>query len=236
MLSRIPVGGVVWLIRQYAEGFDRLGYESFYVETHGRTPSMFMEDQDKDVDRAFDRAAQFVGATMDRFGLSGRWALHSLHDAERSYGLTRSETARLYREAALIINLHGGTLPLPEHTASGRLIYLGTDPVDLELELDRNDQQAIDFMAAHSAHFTWALNYGNPDCVLPWSKEFPMVPSAPPVVIDLWSSNEGPPVGAPYTTIGNYRQEWRDLTYQGEIYHWSKHHEFHEDLGSSGSG
>ncbi len=226
MLSKIPVGGVAWLAGQYAQGFDRLGYEAYYVETHSRTPSMFMEhDDDKDVDRAFDRAASFVAGTMDRFGLRDRWALHSLHRTDRSYGLSRSATARLYREAALIINLHGGTVPLPEHAASGRLVYLGTDPVDVELELERNDRQAIEFMAAHSAHFTWALNYGNPDCALPWSEAFPMVPSPPPVIMDLWSSDE-PPLGAPYTTIGNFRQEWRDLTYQGDVYRWSKHHEF----------
>jgi GT2 family glycosyltransferase len=226
MLSKIPVGGVAWLAGQYAGGFDRLGYETYYIETHSRTPSMFMDhDQDKDVDRAFDRAATFVASTMDRFGLNGRWALHSLHHADRSYGLSRSATARLYRDAALIINLHGGTVPLPEHTATERLVYLGTDPVDVELELERNDQRAIDFMAAHSAHFTWALNYGNPDCKLPWSDAFPMVPSPPPVVMDLWSS-DGPAPGAPFTTIGNWRQEWRDLSYKGDLYRWSKHHEF----------
>jgi GT2 family glycosyltransferase len=226
MLSKIPVGGVAWLAGQYAQGFERLGYEVYYVETHSRTPSMFMDhDEDTDIDRAFDRAAAFVAATMDRFGLRGRWALHSVHQADRSYGMSRSATARLYRDAALIINLHGGTVPLPEHRASERLVYLGTDPVDVELELERNDQQAIDFMAAHSAHFTWALNYGNPDCVLPWSDAFPMVPTPPPVIMDLWSSDD-PPDGSPYTTIGNWRQEWRDLTYQGEVYRWSKHHEF----------
>jgi hypothetical protein len=32
---------------------------------------------------------------------------------------------------------------------------------------------------------------------------------------------------APYfTTIGNYRQIGNDVTYKGEVYHWSKHHEW----------
>ena len=39
--------------------------------------------------------------------------------------------------AALIVNVHGGTRPLPEHAATGRLVYLGTDPVQVEVELDR---------------------------------------------------------------------------------------------------
>jgi hypothetical protein len=50
------------------------------------------------------------------------------------------------------------------------------------------------------------------------------VPSPPPVVLDLWDGAEGP--GGAYTTIGNWRQDYRDITFQGVTYHWSKHHEF----------
>ena len=62
----------------------------------------------------------------------------------------------------------GGTLPLPEHTATGRLVLLNTDPVQLELELDRGEPRSREFADAHSALFTWALNDGNADCLLPF--------------------------------------------------------------------
>jgi hypothetical protein len=42
MLSKIPVPGVSWLIGQYATGFERLGFDVYYVEAHARMPSMFM--------------------------------------------------------------------------------------------------------------------------------------------------------------------------------------------------
>jgi hypothetical protein len=43
-------------------------------------------------------------------------------------------------------------------------------------------------------------------------------------VLDFWQSNgEGP--GETFTTVGNWRQAG-DVKFQGEVYHWSKHHEF----------
>ena len=33
-----------------------------------------------------------------------------------------------------------------------------------------------------------------------------------------------------FTTVGNWRQRWRDVTFEGERYTWSKHHEFRKFL------
>jgi len=60
--------------------------------------------------------------------------------------MSDSQLNDLYRSAALIINLHGGTEPLPEHAATGRLVYLGTDPCEIELELYHKVQRTIDFL------------------------------------------------------------------------------------------
>ena len=34
MMSRMPVAGVVWQTMQYLVGFERLGYDVYYVEAH----------------------------------------------------------------------------------------------------------------------------------------------------------------------------------------------------------
>ncbi len=221
MLTKIPVGGVAWLVRQYAVGFERLGYEPYYVEAHGRTPSMFMQRDDDD---ATALAVTYLDREMRRIGLDGRWAFHALHGDGSVHGLTASALSELYRDAALIINLHGGTVPLEEHAASGRLVYLGTDPVDVELELHQDLAKTVAYLEPHVAFFTWALNYGGRTCELPYDRRFPAVPSPPPVVIDLWDDGGQP--GPAFTTIGNWRQDYRDLTWRGETYRWSKHHEF----------
>lgn len=223
MLTKIPVGGVMWLVRQYAVGFERLGYDVYYVEAHGRVPSMFMEDEHDD---ATAKAVAFLADQMASNGMANRWAFHAVHDGGRCFGLSRSEIDELYRDAALIINLHGGTVPLEEHAATGRLVYMGTDPVELELELHRGEQHAIEFLEPHVAFFTWGLNYGKADCRLPWSEQFRFVPSPPPVVLDLWQGAGGSMESAAFTTVGNWRQPWREVRFEGEVYTWSKHHEF----------
>lgn len=221
MLTKIPVGGVAWLIHQYAVGFERLGYEPYYVEAHGRTPSMFMEHDDDD---PTPLAVAYLDREMRGMGLAERWAFHALHGDGSVHGMTESALGGLYRDAALIINLHGGTLPLEEHAATGRLVYLGTDPVDVEVELHQGLEKTVAYLEPHVAFFTWALNYGGRTCELPYDSRFPAVPSPPPVVVDLWEGGAAP--GPAFTTIGNWRQNYRDLTFRGETYRWSKHHEF----------
>ncbi len=222
MLTKIPVGGVAWLVRHYAAGFERLGYEVYYVEAHARTPSMFMSHERDD---GTGKAAAYLDKIAERFGLQGRWAFQALHENGRCYGMSAAQLERLYSEAALIVNMHGGTLPLPEHAATDRLVFLGTDPVEVELEVHRGDERALEFLDQHAAYFTWGLNYGNPDCKLPWATAYPFVPSPPPVVLDFWN-NDAVPDGAPFTTIGNWRQQFRNVRFEGEVYQWSKHQQF----------
>src|SRR3954452_56542 len=222
MLTKIPVGGVAWLVGQYAFGFERLGYDVYYVEAHARTPSMFMRDDDDD---GTERAVRYLAGIAERFGLADRWAFQALHEGGRCYGMSREELDRLYRDAALIINMHGGTLPLPEHVATDRLVFLGTDPVEVELEVHHGDRRAIEFLDQHAAHFTWGLTFGNPDSVLPWARPFSFIPSPPPVVLSFWRNDDSPD-GQPFTTIGNWRQAYRDVTFQGQRFSWSKHEEF----------
>lgn len=222
MMSRMPVAGAVWGTVQYLVGFRRLGYDPYYVEAHARTPAMLMERDDDD---SSAKAAAFIDGVMTRFDMGDRWAFHALHEDGRCYGLSEVELKALYDSAALIINYHGGTVPLPEHYATDRLIYLETDPVELEIELSQNDQTAIEFLTPHRAFFTWGQNYGKPDCGVPLSDRFPFQPTRPPVVPDLWRPYRHGAADT-FTTVGNWQQPWREVMFRGEVYHWSKHYEF----------
>jgi GT2 family glycosyltransferase len=228
MMTKMPVAGVVWQNLHYLLGFERLGCEAYYVETHARTPSMLMSHEDDDSSAL---AAEFIAAIMRRFGLADRWAFRALHDDGRCFGMSESQLERLYGAADVILNLHGGTQPLPELAAGGRLVYLETDPVQLQLELRHGIQETLDFLEPHCAFFTFAENWGKPDCGLPHQERFRFVPTRQPVVTELWPDRSTRPADL-FTTIGNWRQDWRDVTFEGERYTWSKHHEFlkHLDL------
>jgi GT2 family glycosyltransferase len=226
MMSKMPVAGVVWQNLHYLLGFERLGCDAYYVETHARTPSMLMSHPGDDSSAL---AAEWIAAIMRRFGLTDRWAFRALHDDGSCYGMSQLELERLYASADLLLNLHGGTQPLPELAASGRLVYLETDPVQLQLELHHGVAETIEFLEPHSAFFTFAENWGRPDCGLPEQDRFPFQPTRQPVVVDLWPDRTAQPADL-FTTIGNWRQDWRDVTYGGERYTWSKHHEFLKHL------
>jgi GT2 family glycosyltransferase len=225
MMTRIPVAGVVWQTLHYLLGFRQLGFEPYYVEAHARTPGMLMREE---TDDGGALAAAFIDGVMARFGLAGRWAYQALHDDGRLYGLSEAELRRLYSSAELIVNLHGGTEPRSEHHETGRLVYLETDPVRLQVELYEEQQYTLDFLEPHVAFFTFGENYGQPGCGLPVSDRFEFHPTRQPVVTDLWPG--GDEDAGTYTTIGNWRQTLRDVTYEGERYGWSKDEEFRKFL------
>jgi GT2 family glycosyltransferase len=221
MMTRIPVAGVVWQTIHYLLGFERLGYEAYYVEAHARTPSMLMEREEED---SSAKAAAFIDRVMRRFGMADRWAFHGLHYDNRCYGLSEGELRRLYDSALMMVNMHGGTEPRPELYATDRLVYLETDPVQLQAELHQGVQATLDFLEPHCAFFSYAENYGNPDCGLPFQDRFPLHPTRQPVIMDFWQGRPG--AREQLTTIGNWRQPWRDVILDGERYSWSKHNEF----------
>jgi GT2 family glycosyltransferase len=225
MMSKMPVGGVVWQTLHYVMGLERLGFDTYYVEAHARSPGMLMEGDDEDGSAA---AATFIESVMRCHGKGDRWAFHALHSDGRCYGLSERELRDVYRDAALLINMHGGTEPLPEHSATDRLIYLETDPVELQIELLHHRRQTIDFLAPHVAFFTFAENLGSPDCTLPVSDEFEFHPTRQPVILDFWEGSAS--AGELFTTVGNWRQPWREVTFGNEVYRWSKHLEFEKFL------
>ena len=226
MLTRMPVPGVVWQTAHYLLGLERLGCEAWYVEAHGINPSMFCSGPD---DPGSEAAAAYIRSTLTRFGLGDRWAFHALHDDGRVLGLSRRALDELYSSSAAIINLHGGTIPQPEHAAGGRLVFLETDPVQLQVELHERRPETYAFLEPHAAFFTFAERYGAPGCGLPVSDDFDFVPTRQPVVLDLWQDRAE--AGPAWTTVGNWRQSGqRAVELDGESYTWSKHSEWKKVL------
>jgi ATP-binding cassette, subfamily B, bacterial len=221
MITKMPVAGVVWQTIQYLIGFRELGYAVTYIEAHGRTPSMFMDETEND---GWARAASFLAGVMERFGFANDWA-YQASDAGRHFGLGEAEVRRRCATADLLINLHGGMVPLPDHVATGRLIYLETDPVEVQVQLAVGRPETIEYLEAHAAHFTFGENIGRPDCGVPVSDRIHFLPTRQPVVMDLWRRSWSRD-GVALTTIGNWEQPWGQVNLRGEVYTWSKHHEF----------
>jgi ABC-type multidrug transport system fused ATPase/permease subunit len=216
----MPVGGVIWQTLQYVVGFQRLGYDVYYVEAHGRYPHMIDRSPGQD---PTSLVVQLIGSALARVNASGRWCYVAVHDGERHFGMTRQELDLRYREASAIINLHGGTVPSHEHTRTGRLVYLETDPVPIQVAVASERQEDINFLALHNAFFSYGENYGAPDCRVPQSERFTFRPTRQPVVLEYWPVVSH--ASRRFTTVGNW-QQYQDVTLDGETYSWSKRAEF----------
>ncbi|HTJ21729.1 MAG TPA: glycosyltransferase family 2 protein, partial [Gemmatimonadaceae bacterium] len=221
MMTKMPVPGVIWQTLHYLLGFRRLGYDVFYVEAHARAPAPFMNTP---TDPGTARAAEFLRDLMSRHGFADRWAYHALHESGACFGMGLSALRRAYESASAIVNLHGGTAPLDEHVATGRLILIATDPGLLEVELYEGRPETLRFLDAHCAAFTFGENYGRPVSGLPFSERYSLLPTRQPVVPELWEREA--PAGSHYRTIANWRQRGREFGFGGEWYEWSKDLEF----------
>ncbi|PYR29828.1 MAG: hypothetical protein DMF90_29000 [Acidobacteria bacterium] len=111
-----------------------------------------------------------------------------------------------------------------EHLAAPYRIYIESDPVTPQLRLANGDERVARMLAQHQAIFTYGENFGAPDCGVPLSGVSYQT-TRQPIDLDFWTVSYTP-TAPHFTTIGNYRQAELDVSYNGAVYHWSKHHEW----------
>lgn len=224
IMGECPFGGQTWLYLNWLRGLAALGHEVWYVEDTLAWPYDPARDTVTD-DCTY--AVRHIADALARIGLGDRWAYRFAGRRDRCWGLTAAQLEELYRSADALLNLVGTALR-EEHLAAPYRVWIQTDPVTPELRLAAGDETMRRFFASHHVVVTYGENYGAPDCG---------VPLAPvtyrtirqPVDLELWPMAWAP--DAPhFTTIGNYRQDGRDVAYGGEVYRWSKHWEWEKIL------
>ncbi len=221
MMGRCPFGGQTWLYLNWLRGFHRLGHEVWYVEDDSVWP------YDPERNAVTDDCAYALGHVaegMARIGLPDRWAFRLAGRDDACWGLPARELDDLYRTCDALLNVVGATDLREPHLAAPLRVYLECDPVTAELRLANGDAHTRAAFANHHVFVTYGENYGAPDCGVPLNG-ITYGKTRQPVDLELW-----PPVYTPaapcFTTIGNYRQAGNDVEYRGELYRWSKHHEW----------
>jgi hypothetical protein len=224
ILGQTPYAGVTWQALHYLEGLRRLGCDVYYFEDTGAWPF----DRDKNTvtdDPAF--TLDYIARSLRRCGLEDRWAYAAASRAGRRLGPLGDRFDETLRRCDALVNLTGSTPLRDEHRAVPVRIYLETDPVLPQIEIDRGQSGTIDFLNAHTHLFSYGENFGNPDCGVPLGG-FTFHPTRQPVILDWWRA-ESPPTAAPairLTTIANWKQTAKDFDWRGQTYTWSKHVEF----------
>ena len=222
-VGAMPFAGVAWQVLQYLEGFRRLGHRVFYLEDTQRWP------YDPVADTVCDDAGPaiaYVAALMKRVGLQDAWAYRDVVQDAALHGVSEATLARTLQEADVLINLSGVTVLRDEHRSIPVRVYLETDPVLPQIEVAQGREFTIQFLDAHTHHFSYGENFDRPDCQVPIER-YAYRPTRPPVILDWWETGAVPSLeGRAFTTIANWRQTSKDIVWQGRKLTWSKDVEF----------
>jgi hypothetical protein len=225
MMGRCPFGGQSWLYLNWLRGLHRLGHEVWYVEDDTVWP---YDPERNSITDDCSYAVRHIANCMKQAGMPDTWAFRPAYRTGECHGITSSKLDELYRTCDALLNVVGATDLRDEHLAARFRVYVECDPVIAELQLAKGDKHTLTAFANHQAIVTYGENFRSPDCSVPLNGRS-YGKTRQPVDLDFWPMVYDP--GARFiTTIGNYRQVGNDVEYKGEIYHWSKHHEWEKFL------
>ncbi len=223
LLASYPFGGMTWQVLHHLAGLRQLGFDVWYVEDSDRlvlSPSTYCQTYD------YSENIKFLSKQMESIGLGNRWIFRPPTFYDRCFGATDLQGLyQLYKEADAVLNLCGSHKLRKEHSGIRCLIYMETDPVANQVAVANGETNTIQELEAYDYLFTYGENLGNKDCLVPVER-FRWFPTRPPVCTDFWLRSEGLTPTAPLSTIANWRHVGKDISWQGETYHWSKHYEF----------
>ncbi len=221
LLGQFPMAGMAWQLIHYLVGLQRLGFKVFYVEETDVPP---YDPRVKSFTNDCTYSLQVIADTLGRFGFGQAWSYHDGIESQW-YGLPKRRVQELFAQALAVFNLCAATHPESlTFRPRGKLVYLETDPVLMQVRLAEGDPHALRFLAGHDAHVTYGENLGEPDCPIPLP-QFAWRKTRPPVVPDLWPFQDVDTHG-PFTTISTWHNRGKDLCFRGESYLWSKHDNF----------
>jgi hypothetical protein len=194
IIGRYPVGGVTWCALQYIAGFQRLGFDVFYLEDTGECNFDPVQNAIA-TDPAY--ALDYIKAQLGMVDLEDDWAYV---DYKGGYhGRSREQVAEICAEADLMVNLSGGCWFMRTEYEEVPKLFIDTDPGFTQQAIaDAGEGWDRDFVAAHDGLFTFALNIEGDASLaetgLRWH------PTMQPVQLDFWPLTPPPP-DAPFTTI-----------------------------------
>lgn len=221
MMGRCPFGGQTWLYLNWLRGLHRLGHDVWYVEDDTVWP---YDPRGNTITDDCSYAVSHIARCMEGVGIRGRWAFRLADRADACWGLSSEKLDELYRGCDVLLNVVGATDLRDEQLAAPLRVYVECDPVTAELRLAMGDAHTRIAFESHDRLVTYGENYGASDCLVPLNG-MQYGKTRQPVDLELWPMAFRP--DAEYiTTIGNYRQSGNDVEYKGDVFRWSKHHEW----------
>jgi len=223
LMAAFPFGGMTWQVLHHLAGLRRLGFDVWYVEDSDRLvmcPTTFCHTWE------YAPNVTYLSKWMDSVGLGNRWVFRPPGNIDSCLGaINLTGLKRLYKEADAVLNLCGAQELRDDHTSIQCLIYMETDPVAMQVAVAKKYMEAIRILDVYDHLFTYGTNLGAPDCLVPIER-YQWHHTLPPVCVDWWVNTFSPNSKASLTTIANWKHTGKDVVWNGETWHWSKHYEF----------
>jgi hypothetical protein len=215
-----PYAGMAWMHMQIVVGLRRLGHDAYYFEITSAWP---YDPVRKARVGDSDYALPYLRRVAEGFDLADYWAYRRSYSDNAWFGMNQSKAEQLLADADAVLNVAGATRFSKEQLKVGRLIYFGTDPGHDEISVAEGDERVTKYVAEHDEFVTYGENIGTPHSSLPPLPGL-SARTRQAVLLDCWQS--GAPSKREFTTVANWKQTGRDIEFRGEVYRWSKHHEF----------
>jgi hypothetical protein len=196
---------MAWMTMQIVAGLRRLGHDAWYFEVTSRWP--YDPHRLRKV-RNGDYAVGYLTRVAGLFGLDECWAYRRTYHDGAWLGPSPQTAAEFLASADLVFNIAGATSFARQGIKAGPLVYFGTDPVFHEVKYAAGDPVIRALIDEHTSCVTYGENIGS-------GVSDSTVAQAPrrtrqPVLLDRWSA-QAPPRAA-FTTVGNWKQEGRDIS------------------------
>jgi hypothetical protein len=221
LIATYPLGGVSWDYIAYVAGFLRLGHDVFYLEDTG---NWFYDPR---AQTFTDDVHGGIAALLDAFRFAGvdlgdRWSVRSPDGTH--HGAPLGAVARFCREADLFLNVSGACWLRAAYRGARRTAYLDSDPCYSQAKLvaaaagtaGEDVTYSVNLIRAHDCFFTFAENYGHPDCRIP-SCGLQWIPTRQPIVLAHWPMRFAPQAAA-FTTVMSWKTDVTLPTLDGVTY------------------
>lgn len=213
-----PLAGVGFQFLHYLIGLQELGYDVYYVEDSQRR---LFDPKINDLTYDATNNVALVKPMLDRFGFGERWALRVRGDhAWHTHGPWGERIDELYATADAILNVTGGQEMTDELLGIPCRLYVESDPFASQVRYAQHDPHWRTLLDAHTHHFTFGENIGQPDCLIP-ETGLQWHPTRQPISLACWEPLQ-PEADAPFTTITTWSNNNNDVVYEGQTYRWTK--------------
>ena len=210
-MFRYPLGGMLSWVLQYLTGFEKLGYEVYFVEKYGYPNSCY--DPIKEImSNDCSYGLEMVSSLLENHGLGGRWCFMDINN--KYYGLSKYKIDTVFKTADLFIDMGTHGAWMQEASSTSKTLLIDGEPGFTQIKMVNRIGEGRS-IPEYDVFYTTGYNIGRRENQIPtlglnWHHIFH------PVDMDLIVKSEAS-LKPKFTTIMNWRSH-DPIQYNGITY------------------